>query len=304
MGTEFFTAPGMLMLNDVLPFSMTALALGMLLTFRAQNCNARYQEARGLWGACVNESRATTARLLALAGSSDAAPRRAATHAVKLVMTFPRTLKYHVTVDGFCPDLQIEREMADAEINAIKGEALRAELASIWDYSDPAEAAYVERLLQPAVGANRPLHVLQEISELTAQVLSKPAAEGGLGLHAVHTNEIYRSVTRLTDVLGACERIYRTPIYTGYTRFAGRCVWLWTNLLPLALYPSLGPVGVVPSSMVVALFLYGLEDIGTRIEQPFDSLPLWQYCDGIEGSCKQLLAQHALLAPPPAAPAA
>ena len=97
------------------------------------------------------------------------------------------------------------------------------------------------------------------------------------------------------DVLGACERIYRTPIYTGYTRFSGRCVWLWTNLLPLALYPALGPAGTIPASLTVALFMYGLEDIGTRIEQPFDSLPLWQYCDGIEVSCKQLLVQHSLL---------
>ena len=126
-------------------------------------------------------------------------------------------------------------------------------------------------------------------------MLSRPSAEGGLGLDAIHANEMYRSVTRLTDVLGACERLYRTPIYTGYTRFAGRCVWLWTNLLPLALYPTLGPAGTVPASMVVALFLYGLEDIGTRIEQPFDSLPLWQYCDGIEASGKQLLQQHAQL---------
>ena len=103
------------------------------------------------------------------------------------------------------------------------------------------------------------------------------------------------SITRFHDVLGACERIYRTPIYTGYTKFAGRCVWLWTNLLPLALYPKLGPMGTVPTGMIVALFLYGLEDTGTRIEQPFESLPLWQYCDGIEGGCKQLLTQHALL---------
>lgn len=299
MGTDFFTAPGMIFLQDAQPFNLTAMALGMMLTFRTQNCNARYTEARGLWGAMNNESRAVCTRILALAGAesqqhrSDAA--MAATHAVKLVMTFPRTLKYHITVDGFCPDLHIEREMSDADINAAKTAALRKELASIWDYDDALECAYVDRLLSDAVTPNRPLHVLQELTELTSKVLSKPRADGGLGLDAVHANEIYRSITRFHDVLGACERILRTPVYSGYTKFAGRCVWLWTNLLPLALYPKLGPMGTVPTAMVVALFLYGLEDIGTRIEQPFDSLPLWQYCDGIEGGCKQLLAQHALL---------
>ena len=45
MGTEFFTAPGMLFLSDAQPFSMTALAMGMLLTFRAQNCHTAGQKA-------------------------------------------------------------------------------------------------------------------------------------------------------------------------------------------------------------------------------------------------------------------
>jgi hypothetical protein len=30
---------------------------------------------------------------------------------------------------------------------------------------------------------------------------------------------------------------------------------------------------------------------GVRIEQPFDVLPLWQYVDAIDASCKQIL-QH------------
>lgn len=297
MGTNFFIAPDMIFLQDTQPFTLTSLALGMMLTFRTQNCNARYTEARVLWGAMTNESRALSARILALAGLQpvDVQAKKAVTHAVKLVMTFSRTLKYHVTVDGFCPDLKIERQMSDAEINAAKGGALRKELASVWDFSDEVERAYVERLLSTSVASNRPLHVLQELTEVTAQVLSRPKAEGGLGLDPIHSNEIFRSLTRLYDVLGACERIYKTPIYSDYTKFAGRCVSLWTNLLPLALYPALGPVGTIPASVVVALFMYGLEDIGTRIEQPFDSLPLWQYCDGIEGSCKQLLTQHTLL---------
>jgi len=297
MGTDFFTSPGMIFLQDAQPFTLTSLALGMMLTFRTQNCNARYTEARALWGAMNNESRAFSSRILALSGAETHHPDAvvAATHAVKLIMTFPRTLKYHVTVAGFCPDIHIDSETTDAEITAAKTVALRHELASLWDYDNPAERAFVDRVLSDSVAGNRPLHVLQELTELTSRVFSKPRADGGLGLDPVHTNEIYRSITRFHDVLGACERIYRTPIYTGYTKFAGRCVWLWTNLLPLALYPKLGPMGTVPTGMIVALFLYGLEDTGTRIEQPFESLPLWQYCDGIEGGCKQLLTQHALL---------
>jgi predicted membrane chloride channel (bestrophin family) len=194
----------------------------MMLTFRTQNCNARYTEARALWGSMINESRALSSRILALSSGQRVSGRAAASaeHAVKYVMTFSHTLKYHVTVDGFCPDLHVTMTMTDAELNAAKGAALREELASIWDYAVPEEKAVVDRLLAEGV-ASRPLHILHELSEVTAQVLARPHAEGGVGLEAIHVAEIYRSITRLQDVLGACERIYRTPIYTGYTQFSG-----------------------------------------------------------------------------------
>lgn len=39
MGTDFFTTVDMLMLHNTTPFTLTALALGMMLTFRMQNCS-------------------------------------------------------------------------------------------------------------------------------------------------------------------------------------------------------------------------------------------------------------------------
>merc|ERR1719375_2445539 len=101
-----------------------------MLTFRTQNCNARYVEARMHWGAMVNETRALSARILALVppGREDSEVGKARVHALKCIMTFPHTLKYHLTVDGFCPDLPIQQSMSDAEVNAVKGVALRKEL--------------------------------------------------------------------------------------------------------------------------------------------------------------------------------
>lgn len=296
MGMDFFTTSDMWMLPNTMPFTLTSLALGMMLTFRTQNCSARYTEARGLWGALNNESRALSSRVLALAGRTqpDSEAARAVTHLVKCIMTFPRVLKYHITLNGFAPSLDIRHDASDAEINTAKTECVRAELEAIWECSNDVECAFVDRLLSDGV-ASRPLHVLQEMSEITSQVLAKPESGGGVGLNPVAVEGIYRSITRLQDVLGACERIYRTPIYTGYTEFTGRCVWIWTNMLPLALYPVMGPAGTIPTSVVISTFLYGLEDVGARIEQPFDMLPLWQYCDGIDGACKQHLAQHTVL---------
>ena len=244
----------------------------------------------------VNEGRALSSRIMSLVGShpADSEVALAGVHAVKCVMTFSHVLKYHVTTDGHCPDLTIRLSMTDAEVNQAKGEAIRQELKTVWDYSNPTELAFVGRLLAPGV-ANRPLHVLQEISEINAQTLMKPKEEGGAGLAPHHSDAIFRSITRFQDVLGACERLYKTPIYTGATRFTSRCVLIWTNLMPLALYPIMGPVATLPGSLIVSVFMFGLEDIGARIEQPFGAQPLWQYCDGIDAGCKQTLAQHELL---------
>ena len=296
MGTDFFITSDMLTLSTTIPFTMTSIALGMMLSFRAQNCNARYNEARQVWGSMVNEGRALSSRIMALVGShpADSEVALAGVHAVKCVMTFSHVLKYHVTTDGHCPDLTIRLSMTDAEVNQAKGEAIRQELKTVWDYNNPTELAFVDRLLAPGV-ANRPLHVLQEISEINAQTLMKPKEEGGAGLAPHHSDAIFRSITRFQDVLGACERLYKTPIYTGATRFTSRCVFIWTNLMPLALYPIMGPVATLPGSLIVSVFMFGLEDIGARIEQPFGAQPLWQYCDGIDAGCKQTLAQHELL---------
>jgi len=291
MGTNFFITPDMLMLTTMVPFTITSIALGMMLSFRSQNCFARYDEARKLWGSMINETRALSARILSLVPSlsqEDTEVTRAAHHAVKLIMTFPLTLKYHVTVDGHSPDVKFSLETSDEEIEHTKRALLSEELRTIWDMEDEVERSYVERCLEPT---NRPLHVLQELNMINARVFQRSTEEGGAGLHAVHVDEIYRSVTRFQDVLGACERIYKTPIYTGFSRFTSRCVFLWCNLIPLGLYPILGPWGTMPTSVVVGLFMYGLDDVGARIEEPFGSLPLWQYCDGIAGTCRQLLSE-------------
>merc|ERR1712232_428339 len=97
---------------------------------------------------------------------------------------------------------------------------------------------------------------------------------------------------------GACEKILRTPIYTPYTKFTSRFLWLWCNALPLALYPLTGPLGTVPVSLLISFFMLGIEDIGSRVEQPFDVMPLWQYCSTVEQSCVQLEKLNDLIAQP------
>ena len=73
--------------------------------------------------------------------------------------------------------------------------------------------------------------------------------------------EMDRSLTTFHNVLGACEKILRTPIYTPYTRFTSRFLFMWCNALPLAMYPIAGPVLTVPVTLVTSFFMLGIEEI-------------------------------------------
>lgn len=288
-GFDVYLHPNMLTL-PIAPFGLTSMAIGLLVTFRVETCHKRYAEARELWATCANESKGLASRILERipAEHNDPAVPRARRHAVRLLRTFPHTLKYRITVDGCNPDIaEGIREKLSEQIHEEKRAGLREELRMIWDMDEPLQRSYVDRLLAAAPHI-WPLHVLNELSYLNARIFSSP----GLGtLPGPVSADVDKSITVLHTVLGDSERIVVTPIYTEYTKCTSFILCAWCNALPLALFPLVGPAGTMPTSLVVAFFMFSIDDIGSRIEQPFDKLPLWEYCDDIDFSCQQM-EQH------------
>jgi hypothetical protein len=83
---------------------------------------------------------------------------------------------------------------------------------------------------------------------------------------------------KLSRSIGACERIHQTLVPLNYARHALRSltVWLWT--LPFALVKDLGLL-TGPVVAVVSWVLFGVYEIGTRIEDPFQgTLRLSEFC--------------------------
>lgn len=64
-------------------------------------------------------------------------------------------------------------------------------------------------------------------------------------------------------------------------------------MLPAAMYPVMGPWGTIPSSVLIGFMMFGIEDIGSRIECPWFSLPMWQYADTICDGVVQMREQDA-----------
>jgi len=158
------------------------------------------------------------------------------------------------------------------------------------------QGADVRRLLDPVIqadvlGKSNPPNVLLGIF---GQQLMQQAKQNGVGdpLRA----DIDQQLTRLSYVLGDCERISNTPIPYPYILMLHRIVHVYCFLLPFCLVDSIGwftPFAV----LVLAYTFFGLDALGDQIADPFDTLPndlpLNAMCRNIEISVLEMLGEPA-----------
>lgn len=94
-----------------------------------------------------------------------------------------------------------------------------------------------------------------------------------------------QNVQQIVDCYGACERIHKTPLPFAYVVHLRRALVLYLFTLPFALLSTF-QWGTIPATLLIAYILYGIEEIGVEIEDPFgtdpNDLPLEIYCQGIQ----------------------
>lgn len=107
---------------------------------------------------------------------------------------------------------------------------------------------------------------------------------------------IDQQLTRLSYVLGGCERIKGTPIPYPYILLLHRTVHVYCFLLPFCLVDSIGwftPLAVC----ILAYTFFGLDALGDQISDPFDTqpndLPLDAMCRNLEIAVLELLDEPA-----------
>jgi ion channel-forming bestrophin family protein len=250
------------------PFTMIGLPLGIFLGFRNTSAYDRFWEARKLWGSLVNTTRTLTRQVLTLLDADSDIPQAAATlarfqHAyVHSVAAYVHILRMHL------------RDQTITAGDEIKLDTNAFELAS--------------------KAFNPPLAVLQDLGmRLRAARLAKY-------IDPLHVPLVEGSLTQLTDIQGACERIKGTPVPFSYTVLMHRIVAAYCILLPLGIGDSVGwatPVVV----MFVSYALFGLDAIGEELEQPFgldrSDLPLSALSRNIEITLRSCLAEKDLPKP-------
>jgi putative membrane protein len=95
-----------------------------------------------------------------------------------------------------------------------------------------------------------------------------------------------------TDVVGACERIKKTPIPFSYSVFIKKFIFFYVMTLPIGYIFALKWL-VIPVVVLIFYALASLELIAEEIENPFgtdaNDLPAEEICNTIKKSVQEIL---------------
>lgn len=80
------------------------------------------------------------------------------------------------------------------------------------------------------------------------------------------------TLSQMSAVLSACDRIRSTPVPFGYTLLLHRTAYIFCALLPFGFADVLG-WGTPFATAVVAYTFFGLDALGDELEEPFGELP-------------------------------
>ena len=210
--------------------------LSLLLAFRSNQAYDRWWEARTIWGAIVNDSRSLVRQLTSMINNTNESEE---------IRHFR---------DQFA-----RRQIA---WNYALGQALRKK--------DPLKG--LDRLL-----SRRELNFVSKFDNVPAGLLQMHSRDLRYALQQEWINsyqqvEMDRTLTRLCDAMGKCERIKNTifpATYSLYTHFA---VIFFILLLPFALIDSLGIVEVPLVAAISASFLL-IEKMAINLQDPFENKP-------------------------------
>ena len=248
-------------------------AVGLLAGFRLNASYDRFQEARIFWGEINNSSRDLAGNAMMWISNEKERERM-----LKLIKAYPISVHWHLNYKGGYYFMR--RDMPNFE-DARYAEFF-AEMKDVFDNDENDEdftyvcSNFLERT-----------HLPLRISAMMRSIIANND-----GCDPIYNREMDEQVQRLVGCLGMAERVLRTPIPVCFTRHTSRLFFFWSNLLPFALYPAVGPIGTIPASLLISYSVLGIGDIGMQLEEPFNILPLRQYSEGISDGVDNIKASY------------
>lgn len=240
---SFLYSRGLPLSFPVLSSLISNIVLGLMLVFRTNTAYERFWEGRRLWGALVNTSRNLARQIWVAIPEESNQIHHEKTIALRSIVAFAVAVKLH-----------LRQQPVNEELEALLP---RSQYLRLKEMNNPSLeiAFWIQDYLQQQYYNNR--------------------------LQMIQLTEIQRSINILIDSLGGCERILKTPIPLAYAIHLKQLLLIYCLSLPFQLVESSGWwTGLLVA--LISFTLFGIEEIGVEIENPFgndpNDLPLDAIC--------------------------
>jgi len=244
-----------------LPVAIVAIpgtVIALLLAFRTNSCYDRWWEARIIWGAIVNDSRTWVRQLIEFSN--------------------------------------LGQEQAEQNVD-IRAMAYRQ---SAWRYALTRSLRRQDPLndLTPLLNATE-IEQLNSISNIPNGILLNQAKALRVlydhgKLETYQFVELEKTLTRLTDSMGGCERIKNTTFPTSYSRLVSFLIYLFIIYLPFGL-AAMPPVGLFLMAVTLAFAFLVIDRAADYLQDPFENrpsdTPMLSLSRTIEINIKQMLGE-------------
>ncbi|MBW4449349.1 MAG: hypothetical protein KME38_21535 [Spirirestis rafaelensis WJT71-NPBG6] len=219
------------------------LVLGLLLVFRTNSAYDRYWEGRKIWGSIVINS-LNLARNIRLAVTEiEPVDKEKKAAVLRLLGAFAIATKLH-----------LRRSPINSELET---------LVTSSQYIELKEAK------NPAL----------KITFWIGDYLKQQQLHNRLNIHELLA--MNTSLDSMVEAFMGCDRILKTPIPIAYSIYLKRLLLIYCFLLPMKLVHDL-TWWIAPIVALICFILFGIEEIGNQIEDPFgtdsNDLPLDEIC--------------------------
>ncbi|MGB3202289.1 MAG: bestrophin family ion channel [Nodosilinea sp.] len=241
--------------SPILGTLVPSIVLGLLLVFRTNTSYERFWEGRKLWGSVVNQTRNLARQMWVAIAAPEPENQEAKLAAVRLLPAFAVAMKLH-----------------------LRGEAPNSELARLLT---------VDQFTKLQGMNNPPL----EIAFWIADYLQTQQARGNLNVYQLTYS--LETLDGLVNALGGCERILKTPMPVAYSIHLKQLLMLYCLALPFQMVDSVG--WATPFLVgLISFAVFGIEEIGIEIENPFghdpNDLPLDAICQTMQRNIEDLIS--------------
>lgn len=210
--------------------------ISLLLGFRSNQAYDRWWEARHIWGAIVNDSRTLSRQIISFTPSEDES---------SLVNSFcHRFIRRQI---GWCYSL---------------GRHLRGQNAA------NGLEAYLDK---------KEYELMLQMDNIPSALLDRMGRDLQLALEEGWINrfqqvELDKTLSRLTDAMGKCERIKNTVFPSTYSLYIHMALMLFIALLPFGVIEYFGTFEVPLVVAISACFLL-IEKMAIHLQDPFENKP-------------------------------